>query len=177
MLGSVANKLLEKLARVSLCIVGGEPGAGKVLLALDTSDGAMQAAKFVRNMLGGSIQEVKMLHVVRGLGAHQREQVNLVKPDFEKEWLEIEENRITSVFEKAKNFFLKGGLDPRRLSTKVISGVSSRSATIVREAQEGGYGTIVLGRRGLSKVQDFFMGRVGYKVIQQAEKHAVWVVS
>ena len=53
----------------------------------------------------------------------------------------------------------------------------TKSDAIVKEANEGGYGTIVVGRRGLSRVREFFIGRVSMKVIQLARKHAVWVVS
>ena len=47
---------------------------------------------------------------------------------------------------------------------------------ILQEAKEGGYGTIVMGRRGLSKVHEFLLGRVTTKVLQRAEKFAVWIV-
>ena len=42
--------------------------------------------------------------------------------------------------------------------------------------REGGYGTIVVGRRGLSKVYEFFMGRVSDKVLHLAKDMAVWIV-
>jgi len=35
----------------------------------------------------------------------------------------------------------------------------------------------VVGRRGLSKIQEFFMGRVSSKVVQLAGAQTVWVVS
>ena len=63
------------------------------------------------------------------------------------------------------------------ISTKTVTGALSRAGAIVHEAKQGGYGTIVVGRRGLSKVQEFFMGRVCNKVIQLAKEHTVWVVS
>jgi hypothetical protein len=46
----------------------------------------------------------------------------------------------------------------------------------MEEATKGGYGTIVVGRRGVSKVYEFLMGRVSNKVIQMAKDQAVWVV-
>jgi nucleotide-binding universal stress UspA family protein len=47
----------------------------------------------------------------------------------------------------------------------------------VEEAQKNGFGTIVIGRRGLSKVRQFMMGRVSNKVLQLARDLAVWVVN
>jgi nucleotide-binding universal stress UspA family protein len=47
----------------------------------------------------------------------------------------------------------------------------------VEEARNSSCGTIVMGRRGLSRVEEFFMGRVSKKVLQLAKWNAVWVVS
>ena len=63
------------------------------------------------------------------------------------------------------------------MKTKLITGVASRAGAIVEEAKKGSYGTIVVGRRGLSKVEEFFMGRVSNKVIHLAKEMAVWVIS
>ena len=48
---------------------------------------------------------------------------------------------------------------------------------LLDEAAKGGYGTIVLGRRGISRTEQFLMGRVSNKVIQLAKEMAVWVVN
>jgi nucleotide-binding universal stress UspA family protein len=71
----------------------------------------------------------------------------------------------------------KIGFSRDRVTTKIVTGVASRAKAIVEEAKAGGYGTIVVGRRGLSRVEEFFMGRVSNKVIQLAKEMAVWVVS
>ncbi len=47
---------------------------------------------------------------------------------------------------------------------------------ILSEAEKGGYGTIVMGRRGISKTQEFFMGSVSNKILQQAGDKSVWIV-
>ena len=69
------------------------------------------------------------------------------------------------------------GIEGDRISTKIVTGVSSRAKAVVEEAKNGGYSTIVVGRRGLSRVEEFFMGRVSKKVMQLAQEMAVWVVS
>jgi hypothetical protein len=72
---------------------------------------------------------------------------------------------------------LTAGLGAGRVATQLIKGVHSRAAAIVLEAREGEYGTIVLGRKGISRIKEFSMGRVANKVIQLARGHAVWMVS
>lgn len=161
-LGSTATKLIEKLAFVPLFVVGKNPKPGKVLLALDGSDGAMRAVDYVATTLGGSDLEVKLTNVVRGEG---------------EEYLEEVKREMIAVFEEGKSRLMKSGFEKHHVTTKIITGAYSRAEAIVQEANEGGYGTIVVGRRGLSRVKEFFMGRVSNKVIQLAKEHAVWVVS
>ena len=67
-------------------------------------------------------------------------------------------------------------VDGARIATRANLDSDSRAMDILREAQEGGYGTIVMGRRGLSKVREFLLGRVTNKVLQGAENFAVWIV-
>ncbi|UCD80927.1 MAG: universal stress protein, partial [Desulfobacterales bacterium] len=58
----------------------------------------------------------------------------------------------------------------------LIVGVQSRAEAIVNEARKQNYGTIVMGRRGLSQVKSFFIGRVTNKVIYLVKDRSVWVV-
>lgn len=174
-IGSIANKLVEKVTHTTICVVGGKPAYGKILVALDESEGAMRAVDYVGTMFGGSRSEVTLFHVVRGFNIYERRYEDTLDPKYEREWVDAYE--IESVFEEAKMHLVEPGFDPSRVATKLVSGVSSRAGAIIKEATEGGYGTIVLGRRGLSNVKEFFMGRVSDKVVHLAREQAVWVVS
>lgn len=161
-LGSVSAKLLETLDFVPLLVVGENPQVGKVLVALDGSKGAMRTVDFVGDILGGSDFEVLLVHVIRGE---------------EKHYIAEAEKRIQNAFNEAHNRLVDSGFQPHLITKKTVTGALSRAGAIVQEAKEGGYGTIVVGRRGLSGVKEFFMGRVSNKVIQLSREHAVWVVS
>jgi nucleotide-binding universal stress UspA family protein len=174
-IGSIANKVVDKLLHVSICIVGGRPMPGKVLLALDESEGSMKAVDFVGSLWRGSNWEVTLLHVVRGFDIYEKRYEDIFDPAHEREWIEAYE--IESVFEEAKAHLVTPGFSPDRVTTKVVPRAASRAGAILQEAQDGGYGTIVLGRRGLSKVWEFSMGRVCSKVVDLAREHAVWLVS
>jgi len=51
------------------------------------------------------------------------------------------------------------------------------SATILSCQQEGGFGTLVVGRRGVSKAEEFLFGSISNALIHHASQCAVWVVS
>jgi nucleotide-binding universal stress UspA family protein len=161
-LGNIANKLIEKLASLPMLVVGKKPRTGALLLALDGSENSMRTVDFVGGMLGPSDLEARLVHVIRGN--------NKVHTDAAKQ-------AITTVFDEAKSRPAKSGFESNHLTTKITTGAHSRAGAILKEAKMGGYGTIVVGRRGLSEVLDFFMGRVNNKVVHMAEKQAVWAMN
>jgi nucleotide-binding universal stress UspA family protein len=166
--GSIANKLVGHLTHIPLCVVGGAPEAGKILVALDTSEEGMGTVDYVGAMVDGTDWGITLFHVIRGL--------DFVLPETG-EILQDIEGAVKALLEQAVGRLEKAGLRPEQISTKTASGVASRAKAIVEEAKNGGYGTIVVGRRGLSRVEEFFMGSVSSKVMQLAQEMAVWVVS
>ncbi len=185
MLGSIANKLVEKLVHVPIWVIGAKQQRGKCLVCMDASEGAMLALDYVAGMLGSSSSiKVTLFHVVRGLDIFQRMTGKSPVPGSDMVWkeklekeLEQAGREIDPVFEEARNRLLRAGIAPARVGVKIVKGAGNRASAIVDEAKKGGYDTIVVGRRGLSKVQEFFMGRVSNKVIHLAKDKAVWVVS
>ena len=161
-LGSVATKLLEQLIFVPLIVVGKDTGPGKILIAIDGSEGATRAVDYVASTLGGAAFEVKLVHVIRS-GAE--------------DYMKDARKEIEHVFDRTKNCLKKSGFQSNQIKSKIITGVRSRAEAIVEEARSGNYGTIVVGRRGLSKVREFFMGRISNKIIQLAKENVVWIVN
>lgn len=166
--GSVANKLIGRLTHVPICVVGGSPQDSKILVAMDTSEEATKVLDFAGNMMDITDCEVTLFHVIRGLESWTA--------DASAE-LQKAEKAATTLLEEAVGRLERAGLNRDRISTKIRSGAASRAEAIVEEARNSGCGTIVVGRRGLSRVEDFFMGRVSKKVLQLAKWTAVWVVS
>jgi len=184
-LGSIANKLVEKLGHIPLWIIGAAQQRGRFLVALDASEGAMLAVDYVAEFLGGSPNvEVGLLHVVKGFDILHQIVGKSPPQAADKAWQEGLEKELEeagkgmeSVFADATKRLLRAGLAPARINEKMVRGSSSPAGVILEEAEQGGYDTIVVGRRGLSRVQEFFMGRVSNKIIQLAKDKTVWVVS
>jgi nucleotide-binding universal stress UspA family protein len=184
-LGSTANKLMEKLAQIPVWVIGARQQRGKFLVALDASEGAMLAVDYVAKMVGCCPHfEVTLFHVVRGFDIfHQavgkpaaRDSDGLWQERLEKE-LDQASSGIEGVFAEATRRLVEAGMEAACVSRKVFKGASSRAGAIVDEVEKGGFDTVVVGRRGLSRVQEFFMGRVSNKVIHLTKDKTVWVVS
>ena len=172
-LGSVATKLVERLSFLPLILAGRKPAGNKILLAFDGSEGSWRAVDFVGKTLGGFAFEVRVIHVARGKENSHPEMPRLYSPT---KHMESTREKITAELLSAEKKLVALGFNKHQISTKLVSGVVSRAAAIVAEAKQQNYGTIVMGRRGHSRVRDFFIGRVTNKVIHLARERTVWVV-
>jgi nucleotide-binding universal stress UspA family protein len=56
------------------------------------------------------------------------------------------------------------------------TGTTDVTGAILQKAREGGYGSVIVGRRGISRTKRFLFGSVSNKIVQQARDVAVWVV-
>jgi nucleotide-binding universal stress UspA family protein len=150
-------------------------------LAVDASPASMKAVEFVAALLGGHGYEVCIFHALPGLGAIHFDLSEICTPelaevDMSDTCLEAFKIKVARLFRDVKDRLMASGFESEKISEKVISGVRSRSEAIVKEAEDGSFGTIVVGRRGLSKVDAFFMGRVGHEVVYGGKRFTVWVV-
>ena len=166
--GSIANKLIGHLTHPALCVVGGTSPTGKALVAVDTSEHATRTVDYVGTIMGGTDWEITLFHAIRGL--------DYLRAEVSHELQQVEKG-VEAFFEEAISRLKNAGLNSDRISTKIATGMASRAKAIVEEAKNGSYGTIVVGRKGLSRVEEFIMGRVSNKVVELAKEMAVWVVS
>ncbi len=184
-IGSVANKLVDGATHIPLWLVTQAMKNGKFLVALDSSKGAMKCVEHAGKMLADTDAEFTLFHVLRDYDFRLSENEDDLVTDMEKSrWFKITDEELGKARKKmhdtmleAKDRLVQLGVSAGRINTKVLSGMATRGGSIAAQALLGGYGTIMIGRRGLSEVGEFNMGRVCHKVVQLANETAVWVVS
>jgi nucleotide-binding universal stress UspA family protein len=178
LLGSIASKILGALAKETICLVVGQPDPREILVAMDGSPGAMKAVDYVADLFGGSNKEVILFHAMRHLGfpfmmTGDASRMKKIEKMFWSEDQEVMEQ----VFKDAKARLFKAGFKAAQVRTKIIKGVTSRAVSLTGKAITNVYGTLVVGRTGVSQVDEFNIGRVCNKVIHHAENMAVWVIA
>jgi nucleotide-binding universal stress UspA family protein len=120
--------------------------------------------------------EVTLLHVVRKFFPGWSPYLTSAGEEIETALNENLKAKIQGMFDEYKRCLQEAGVAPERISTACKIGSYSRAAEILATAREGNYGTVVMGRSGISAVREFIMGRVTTKVLNAAEGLAVWIV-
>jgi len=172
--GSVTLKVLQGLTFAPLIIAGRKAPGNRLLIGFDGSPGAMHALKFAGRLVGPHPEfEICLMHVLRGGSA--------VRPGLRRTFISEESlapvrENIMRRIETARSQLVAQGIAPERVTTRFVSGAVSRAAEIAKYAEAENYGIIVLGRRGVSQVRDFFIGRVTNKVVHLARDRSVCIV-
>ena len=166
----------------------------KILLALDGSEPSMKAAQYVANLLGHQPHSesqhcrtdvsATLFHVLFPirpfvLGESDYEIPALLWADeFERRgtcWEEAKDVVESKVFQKVRKMLMHAGFRGEQIQTKFASG-SDAAHEILNECEAGDYDTVVMGKRGLSRIQHFLTGSVTEKVVRHAKGRAVWII-
>jgi len=175
-MGEISSKLLEYCRVCPVWIVQGKVKSKRVLIAVDSSENALRAVDHAGFMLSGTDCPVTIFHTVRHLRRFVPQEVLDEAPELEELWKTKAGQEIEPFMKKAKEVLLKAGVSESQISKKIVDGSRSAASDILEEARNNDYGTIVMGRRGISGVQEFFMGSVSSKVLQNSTGMAVWIV-
>jgi len=175
-MGEVSSKLLEYCRVCPVWIVQGQVKSKRVLIAVDSSENALRAVDHAGFMLSGTDCPVTIFHTMRNLRRFVPQEVLDEAPELEELWKTKAGQEIEPFMKKAKEVLVKAGVSESQISKKIVDGSRSAASDILEEARNNKYGTIVMGRRGISGVQEFFMGSVSSKVLQNSTGMALWIV-
>ncbi|MHC1789311.1 universal stress protein [Solidesulfovibrio sp.] len=158
----------------------------KILIAYDGSDNARRAVSYTAAMVGASARR----HV--DVVAIERPPDRDLFAD-DAAWKTECARRIAAMrtsLDEARDMLLADGVPEASVATRFVESCrsplrdaeecsigTSIALEILRLAEEGGYGTVVVGRRGVSKQEEFLFGSVSTKIIHAAKGLAVWVVA
>ncbi|MBF0225454.1 MAG: universal stress protein [Desulfobacterales bacterium] len=173
-MGSVTNKILDHIESTPICIVDGEIKSNKIMVAIDGSESSLKAVKHIGFIASNSPDaHLTLFHVIPK--AEDYCQVELDEDDKEIESIISKTSKqcIEKFYELAKNVFKENGLKESQITIKEGQKTGNIGKSIMEEANAGNYGTIVVGRRGMSK--SFFGGSVSKHIINKTSGKAIWI--
>ncbi|MDP2799822.1 MAG: universal stress protein [Deltaproteobacteria bacterium] len=152
----------------------GEVDPGKnILLSIDNSENSRRAIRYVANIVGSSGDYlITILNIIEDMGED-------FFPSAEERQNHIEKQKQTSaaLLAEARNIMREYAVPEECIRTEQVTAPSAYIAeSIIRHAQHENKGTVVVGRRGISKKEEFLFGSVSSKIVSYAKDCTVWVV-
>lgn len=173
-IGSVAYKLMDRIHSVPLIFAGRVQANNRILVAIDGSDNSMRVLDFVSRMVNGHDYEIALVNVCRkdaGLAKKNEAISGVTDPCPETA------SRMQNVLSAAKTRLQVAGIAENKISINAIADAKSRAGSIVDMAERHDFSTIAIGRKGVSGVQGFAMGRVCFKVLHIGRRFNVWMIN
>jgi nucleotide-binding universal stress UspA family protein len=145
-----------------------------ILVAVDESENAKRAVAYVAHMLGG-LQgfTITLINIVPVPPDDY-----FVKADQRALWIRDNEAKSKQILDDYREMLGNAGIDRTSINVCMKTGeFSSIAAVVLDEAKRIGAGTIAIGRRGISKKEEFIYGSTSNKILHsQKSCNALWVI-
>ena len=144
-----------------------------IMIAVDSSDNARRAVLFVGDFFGCYAGfQVTLLHIIL------EPEATFFPNDAEREkWLAAKREEAEKVMGEYRHILVDAGFPEDKVNVRIDTmQAPSVADCIIREQEEMKCCTIVIGRRGISKKEEFIFGSTSNKIIHEAKKCAVLVI-
>lgn len=174
--GSVSYKIAQGVEKTPVWVIGGDVRLKKMLLAVDGSENCRRAVDYVGNFAAATGAEITLFSVVRDFKLRLLDVSTPRSEEIENKLLAEVEQDIFSMLDSYRKRLEHAGVKGTQISIKHKLRSQTRAGDILEEASEGDYGALIIGRRGLSAIQELPLGQVATKVLHRAKGTAVWIV-
>ncbi len=156
----------------------------KVLVAIDGSECAFRAVEYCGLQFSGlNDLFVTLFHVLPYMPPQIWDIGHILSPEEKaaqatmmEKWFHNQEERAKPIFQRAMVILRETGIDPRQAETKLITDSIDAAGSILEEARDGNYISLVLGRCGSSGVKELFLGSTTSRIINRGAGLAICVV-
>ena len=145
-----------------------------ILVAVDDSENAERAVQYVAGLLG-SLPGFRVT-IVSIVSAPPEDY--FASEEERHTWVRDEQAKADRVLDRSRKILLTSGFDDRDVSTRSVVKVCPSVGECILELQkELGCGTVVVGRRGISKKEEFIFGSTSSKILHAAQNCSVWAIA
>ncbi|KIX15917.1 universal stress protein [Dethiosulfatarculus sandiegensis] len=141
-----------------------------ILVCINDSVSSRAALEFFASMAMCPEEcNITLLHLFR--------QVSASEELMGRKFTEQQPARFQAVLEKAKDSLVEFGYNPNLIETKLITETFPTVAEgILEQCREQHYDLVIIGRKRMSKAEEFVLGDVSIKLVRALEGTAVLVV-
>lgn len=155
--------------------------AQNILIAMDDSENAQRAVAFVAKSFSAQ-NTITLFNVMMDTATLCNMESPELTPLFKAQqssFCALEDKKrelVNEAMKKAQTLLTSSGFSENNVSIKIANKKRGVARDILEEA-ENGYDLIVIGRRGLTGVKEFFLGSTSHKVFTGAKEISVLIVN
>jgi nucleotide-binding universal stress UspA family protein len=145
----------------------------RILLCIDEFPNSHRAVEYVGSLLGNIPGfEITIVSIVEEPGPDQFQDQEAAQ-----RYMQEKKETIKKVLRDARDALIQMGVPESAITVKLDQRrCESLAQCIIEEQQAEDFGTVVVGRRGISKDEEFLFGSVSNKIIRYARGCSIWVV-
>ena len=144
-----------------------------ILIAVDESENAARAVSYVRDLLTG----LPGFHITLVTIIPEPSEDYFISESERTEWIRDKNVSAGSILEKFRKVLIEAGVRDEDVKLSIVmKECTSIAECILSEHERFACGTVVIGRRGISKKEEFLFGSTSSKILHSARDCAVWVI-
>ena len=145
----------------------------KILIAVENFEATKRALKYVGIMLGGQKEiQITLLHVYPEPPPNFYQTGGVLQ-----EYKQDKEKNARQLLEDARSKLVRNGVTPEQIVFRnCMAEGKTISQAILEILREGEYGTVAVGKRGVSRAEEFLFGSISNALVHSSGNFTVWVV-
>lgn len=144
-----------------------------ILIAVDASENARRAVFYVKDLLDG----LTGFHITITTIIPQPPEDYFITASEKTDWIESQNDTATRILEEYRQIFIQADFREEDVrSHLVMRECTSLAECILDERKKLACGTVVIGRRGISRKEEFMFGSTSSKILHTAKDCTVWVI-
>ena len=157
-----------------------------VLIAVDGSRNSLRAVEYAGRVFAPNAEaRLVLLHVLPAISrtSLNREEIKAIdgrkaeRPDLADLYWQLEdEKKMGRFFTEATNLLVQVGVQTEQVESKFGVKDGDIAPAVLEEVELGQYETLIVGRRGQSRMREFFLGGISTELVREAQGCAVCIV-
>jgi nucleotide-binding universal stress UspA family protein len=144
-----------------------------ILIAVDESENAARAVSYVKDLLTG----LTGFHITLVTIIPEPSEDYFISENERTEWIRGKNVSAGSILDKFRKAFIEAGVRDEDINLSIVmKECTSIAECILGERERFVCGTVVIGRRGITKKEEFLFGSTSSKILHSARECAVWVI-
>jgi nucleotide-binding universal stress UspA family protein len=144
-----------------------------ILIAVDNSENARRAVLYVADMLRG----LPWFHITLLTIISEPPEDYFTGEQEHHQWITDQKAAAAKMIEEYRNILIQSGFKENAVDMKVaMSFCPSIADCILSEQKTLQIDTLVIGRRGISKKEEFMFGSTSNKILHSTKNCSIWVI-